>query len=295
MKKNETVRRSVSRPTAAIGQNSPKFKALFEHSNDAILIADDGGHYVDANPAACALFGMGREKLLGKSVADFVRPELTENVKTAWEQFIVEGRSEGEFELLRPDWTVRYLQFKATANILPGMHLSILRDATEQKLSQKLIRESERFAHAAIDALSAHISILDQEGFIIHVNHVWEEFALEQSGSLTDKAIGANYLGVCDAVEGEDGEEGPVVAQGIRDVISGSREEFTIEYPCHSPSEQRWFVCRVTKFKGTGPVRVVVAHENITERKLAEDRRRKSEERYRGLIENMSEVFYVAD
>ena len=295
MKKKETVRRSVSRTTAPIGQNSPKFKALFEHTNDAILIADDGGHYVDANPAACALFGMGREMLLGKSVADFVRPELAENVKTAWERFVIEGGAEGEYELLRPDGTMRYLNFKATANILPGMHLSIVRDATEQKLSLKLIRESERFAHAAIDALSAHISILDQEGFIIHVNRVWEDFALEQSGSLADKAIGANYLGVCDDVEGEDGEEGPVVAQGIRDVISGSREEFTIEYPCHSPSEQRWFVCRVTKFKGTGPVRVVVAHENITERKLAEDQRRKSEERYRGLIENISEVFYVAD
>lgn len=285
----------MSRSTASIGQNSPKFKALFEHTNDAILIADDGGQYVDANPAACALFGMGREKLLGKSVADFVRPELAENVKTGWGRFLVDGKSEGEFELLRPDGTVRYLNFKAAANILPGMHLSILRDATEQKLSLKLVRESERFAHAAMDALTAHIAILDHEGFIIHVNRVWEEFALAQSGSLTEKAIGANYLGVCDAVEGEDGAEGPVVAQGIRDVISGSREEFALEYPCHSTSEKAWFVCRVTKFKGTGPVRVVVAHENITEQKLAEDRMRKSEERYRGLIENMSEVFYVTD
>src|ERR1035437_4166777 len=52
--------------------------------------------------------------------------------------------------------------------------------------------------------------------------------------------------------------------------MTGRCNEFLLEYPCHCPHEQRWFVGRVTRFAGAGPVRVVVAHENITAQKRAE-------------------------
>jgi PAS domain S-box-containing protein len=42
----------------------------------AIAIADDEGRYVDCNPAACALFGLSKEELLRKKVADFADPNL---------------------------------------------------------------------------------------------------------------------------------------------------------------------------------------------------------------------------
>ena len=60
------------------------------------------------------------------------------------------------------------------------------------------------------------------------------------------------------------------MAEGIRDVISGRRDSFAMEYSCHGPSEQRWFVARVTRFHGDSG-NVVVAHENITRRKQAQD------------------------
>jgi signal transduction histidine kinase/ActR/RegA family two-component response regulator len=53
--------------------------------------------------------------------------------------------------------------------------------------------------------------------------------------------------------------------------MTGRKDQFHLEYPCHSPLEHRWFIVRATRFAGAGPVRVVVAHENITERKLAEE------------------------
>jgi signal transduction histidine kinase len=60
------------------------------------------------------------------------------------------------------------------------------------------------------------------------------------------------------------------VATGIRSILAGHTKDFQQEYPCHSPLEKRWFVVRVTRFQTTGPARVVVAHENVTERKRAE-------------------------
>jgi PAS domain S-box-containing protein len=53
--------------------------------------------------------------------------------------------------------------------------------------------------------------------------------------------------------------------------MANERQEFAMEYPCHSPSKQRWFHGKATRFRGDGPLRVVVAHEDITERKHIEE------------------------
>jgi PAS domain-containing protein len=65
-------------------------------------------------------------------------------------------------------------------------------------------------------------------------------------------------------------EEAKPFFDGIRGVLAGEAESFMLEYPCHSPTEERWFNGRVTRLPDDGPRRVVVAHENITERKRAE-------------------------
>jgi hypothetical protein len=77
---------------------------------------------------------------------------------------------------------------------------------------------------------------------------------------------GTNYFEVCDSATGDQSEHAAAFAEGIRSVFSGQREGFEMEYPCHSPTELRWFVGRVMPFtKGSSPLAVVI-HENITER-----------------------------
>jgi signal transduction histidine kinase len=71
--------------------------------------------------------------------------------------------------------------------------------------------------------------------------------------------------------------EAAAVVCGIRAVMANQQSEFRLEYPCHSPREQRWFLMRVTRFGEEGPVRLVVAHENITDRVQAEQERRSIE------------------
>ena len=60
-------------------------------------------------------------------------------------------------------------------------------------------------------------------------------------------------------------------------MIRGELQEFSIEYPCHSPTEKRWFFMRAVRLAGPGPLRVLVAHENITALKEAEERVRMRE------------------
>jgi diguanylate cyclase (GGDEF)-like protein len=136
---------------------------------------------------------------------------------------------------------------------------------------EESLRESERFARATVDALSAHIAILDSAGTIVAVNHAWRDFAEANPPVVGNVCEGANYLEVCAAAQGEGEEAARDFAAGMREVLTGAREKFSLEYPCHAPFARRWFVGRVTRFAGNGAVRVVVAHEDITERMLSEE------------------------
>jgi len=132
--------------------------------------------------------------------------------------------------------------------------------------------DSERFASATLDALSEHVAVLDERGTILSVNRAWREFAEANSTSAEGLNERANYFTVCErATGGEDGGGAARFAAGLRAVIGGEMDEFSLEYPCHSPTQQRWFIARVKRFKFDGEVRAVVTHANITTRKLAEE------------------------
>ncbi len=139
------------------------------------------------------------------------------------------------------------------------------------------LQESERLGHATLDALAAHVAILDEHGVILATNRSWRNFAVRNGLRAAQVEQGVNYLAACDRAAAESVAEAAQMAQGIRAVIAGQKQEFMLEYPCHSPTEQRWFLARVTRFASGGPVRAVVAHENITEMKLLERQQRRAQ------------------
>jgi putative nucleotidyltransferase with HDIG domain len=133
---------------------------------------------------------------------------------------------------------------------------------------------------AVIDALSAHVALLDEIGTIAAVNQAWRQFADANGSKLPDYGVGCNYLEMlrhsveCAGAEGAaldtERQFGRTVVDGICSVLDGSCPKFQLEYPCHSPSEERWFLLTVTPFTPGAQVKVVVSHENITPLKQAE-------------------------
>jgi diguanylate cyclase (GGDEF)-like protein len=126
------------------------------------------------------------------------------------------------------------------------------------------------FLQKTLDSLRAHIAILKEDGTIIAVNAPWNKFASSNGLALQFCGPGANYLLACDQATGECSEEAAGVARGIRNVIAKTQDYFYLEYPCHSPTEQRWFSVRVTRFEINDLLRIVVTHDDITQRKLAD-------------------------
>jgi two-component system sensor histidine kinase/response regulator len=170
-----------------------------------------------------------------------------------------------------------------------------IQSAIERKKAGEALADRQIFAQATLDALMSTLSILDEKGVIISVNRAWREFA--QANALDPDSVseGVNYLAVCDSSTGENAEEAAQVAAGIRAVLSGERETFGLEYPCHSPQEKRWFICRVTRFFENSQMRVVINHENITERRLVEEKLRESEEKWRTLVNTTPDYIALHD
>src|SRR6185369_5597870 len=138
---------------------------------------------------------------------------------------------------------------------------------------QEQLRDNEAAKQAAIlNALPANIALLDTQARIIAVNEAWRRFA--DSNGLRDAnyGIGDNYLNTCLRAQGVDATEADQVAAGISQVLAGQEEHFTIEYPCHSPSQQRWFVMTVSPLVRGRQNGAVVMHIDISERKTAQDR-----------------------
>lgn len=138
-----------------------------------------------------------------------------------------------------------------------------------QKLSDQL-RSSKQFLESTLNGLSANIALINAQGDIVLVNQAWREFATGNGMAHEFVSEGVNYLHVCQGVCAENAQEAQSFATGMKDVLEGRLDSFVMEYGCHSPEHKRWFLGRVNPFRGTGPRMVVVAHEDITERKLAE-------------------------
>ncbi len=116
----------------------------------------------------------------------------------------------------------------------------------------------------ALDSISAHVAILDETGLILETNRAWKDFGMVNGIRIEPSCVGLNYLETCDKASKEPFDEPAVVAAGIRQVFRGEIEEFFVNYPCHSPTEERWFALRVVKFRDPELNKAVMSHENIT-------------------------------
>ena len=151
-----------------------------------------------------------------------------------------------------------------------GQLIRALRYATERNQARRALEESRQFLRSAVDALSARIAILDEDGNVIEVNKTWRNMPPPiQFGSSTHSG-GVNYLSILDNMAAKGlSAAAAAAALGIRKVLAGERDEFHIEFSQDLCDAHCWFGLRVTRFSDNHR-RLVVAIEDITERKQAE-------------------------
>jgi PAS domain S-box-containing protein len=253
---------------------STRLAAIVEFSEDAIIGKDLTGIVTSWNKSAEKIFGYAASEMVGTSIMRLI-PADRQDEENHILCKIKRGESVEHFETRRQAKDGRLFEVSVTASPIKddtGRVIGVskvARDISERKRVENGLQESMRFAQSTIDALSAHVCVLDETGAILATNEAWRQFA-KANPPLGPAQAGDNYLKVCDAAAASGDGDAAAFVTGIRAGMLGQRTEFEMEYACHSPSEKRWFAGRITRFPGETAMRIVVAHENITVRKLAE-------------------------
>ncbi len=176
--------------------------------------------------------------------------------------------------MVRRRWVLRLEEMKLQgeqrhADLQQALAVS-KREVQTRVRAQAELERSRRFAQRALDALGEHIAVLDEQGRITAVNAAWQRFGEANRLRSRRYGLGLNYLAVCDAAAAQGETDAEEAAAGIRAVLAGEKDDSSFDYACANAPTTRWFHTRVTRFSDAGRTWAVVAHQDITARKLAE-------------------------
>lgn len=226
------------------------------------VFVDEHMHLTRFSPDATHIFRL-RDSDVGRPLDDLAHtllyPELIADLtRTLKDELKVEKEIRGINGL---HYFVRMLPYKVPSSSVKGAVITFM-DVTA-------LHEVSRLQHI-IDSLAEHIAVLNSAGVITLVNAAWRQFAIDNGDpTLAHSGPGINYLEVCKDLHQVPDPTALAAQRGLREVLEGRSPHFSLEYPCHSSCEERWFVMHVSAVGGeqTG---AVVSHVNITAwRKLA--------------------------
>jgi len=246
-----------------------QFKGALDQTLDCVFMFRPGDfRFVYVNEGAVRQVGYSEAELLGMTPLD-IKPAFTLEMFKAMVKPLLEGtQASHTFETIhrRKDGTdvpVEVgLQLVRQAGGEPRF-VAIVRDITERRAAEQKLRDAEAFLRSAIDSLDSHTVVLNGQARIVSVNRAWREFALANGGAGLALLEGADYIAACENASPAC-PEAALVAQAVRAVLAGDSEPAPIEYACHSPTEQRWFLCSIRGFKRGDERFAAVSHLNIT-------------------------------
>jgi PAS domain S-box-containing protein len=194
-------RRKQNRNATSTGPTSPKgrrqagpgadslppidYRAVFEHAPDAILVVDDQGRYIDANPAACALTGYARPELLKKRIGDLTVPQERSRSIERFELLQRTGRTRRDRVLQRKDGTQIPVEAHAI-RLDDGTCFTILRDITERLAAHDTLQRSLDAYSTLVDLCHAAVISAGTDGRIAS----WNPAAQFLFGYSAEEAIG---------------------------------------------------------------------------------------------------------
>ncbi len=268
----------------SVSESERKYKGLFENTIEGIFIIDHKANIVDYNPGACQIYG--RQDFSGMNVYDlFPHNSMTEN-KRLWKKFEAEGKISGSYRYNLPDGQVTYIEFKAKANYLPDLHLAVLNDVTEKRLTEKALLKSEANLKAIFDSSEQCIILLDANYKIIAAN--------VKAGLYTKKILGKtlfieenilNYIINQDLFISEYNKAkkgAKVIAE--RNIVGVDGEDNWLE-----------FVYIPIKDSKGEIVSICYSSENINNRRREALILAESEQKFRSLSENSPDIIYIID
>jgi nitrogen fixation negative regulator NifL len=259
-----------------------KLAHALENTVDLVYITDISGKIEYANQAFEEVTGYSREEAVGHTPSILRSGEHSQTFyETLWRTILAGQPFKTIFTNRKKNGDI-YYEDRAITPLKDDQgqithFISSGRDITERLQTQQALKEQEAFNRSVLNSLTGHIAVLDRQGKIVAANWAWDDFALANGATeLELVGVGLNYLEICRRTEGAESAQAQHCLEGLQAVMDGRIPSFDIEYPCHSPTEERWFLMRVVPLASQGGG-LVVSHIDITGVKRLERRLIQSE------------------
>ncbi|NLA75403.1 MAG: PAS domain S-box protein, partial [Deltaproteobacteria bacterium] len=212
----------VEQRTKELKKSEKRFRDLFEHSLDAIIIHENGT-VIDGNMSMCEMLGYTREELLGMQVID-LHPKadmeaMQEEVKVR-DKFV-------QFETvwIRADRTLFDIELNSNQiDVEKKIYLVIARDITERKEAEKRLKLSEQLNRALVENIDITLNLINTDFSILMANQA----SSEKRGMSVEAILGRKCYEVFEGREGV-----CPYCLGVKVINTGlpQKEEILVDFP----------------------------------------------------------------
>jgi PAS domain S-box-containing protein len=280
--------------TKDLRETEERFRLITEGTSDLIVLIDPNGRRIYANPAYARLFG-DREDLVGSDAFGEIHPEDKEQVEKEFFDTVRDGRNRDvEFRFLLPSGEVRWIESHRSAVF--DSHgrvahvVALARDVTERRSQDEALRARD----VQLQEAQVLANLGSWEWDVRTNTRRWSDQLSRIFGVRHDE-VPSTFDGFYPLVHPEDRERTARIASEALRSGTDYENQFRIVRPdgtvrtVHNQA-------RVDRDESGKPVRVIGVCQDITERKLAEEQVRASQERFRMMVENVRDyAIYILD
>ncbi|MGF9761865.1 PAS domain-containing protein [Microvirga sp. 0TCS3.31] len=263
------VEASAAETASRLRLAEARYASLWNDTSESLFVVTvtpDGRFVFEGlNPAHERATGLTFEAVAGKEPEQCLPPKPAAAVMARYRACLERGAPMIYDEVLDLPGGRRYWQTSLAPVRDPETRtivalIGTARDVTLDREARERVESSQRLLQATLDALSAHIAILDEAGTVIAVNRAWHRFAESRDYATPDHGVGTNYVETCRRAASTD-PEADLVARNLDAILASRKQEFRLSYGCGD----RFFQMRAARFTYEGTAHVVVAHEDVTE------------------------------
>ena len=247
----------VKQAQAELRAMNARLSTILASISDCYLTIDCDFRITDINPVALDWLGLRRQEAIAQP---YPRLRLSSPEHDAAIRALLQKQQAASLEIRSAFSHGRWLDLHFYPT--PEGATLFFRDVTKRKLAEQEAARTKELLQASLDALSAHVAILDGYGTIIAVNKAWENWTKEHG--FREACVGKGYLNFCDT-RFKSSHDAHRISKELRSILCGDQDDFRLVCRVTLADRQVWFQMSAARFNLEGVTKIVVSNEDITD------------------------------
>jgi PAS domain S-box-containing protein len=162
---------------ATLRKSEELLSTVVSNSSELTTLTDTDGHIIFISPQSESVLGYTSDNFIGIQIPDIIHPDDVEMVKLAWEGIFHEAHELREFQyrIIDEQGAVRWLLHSAKIVTINGIAIGVLstiRNITDRKIAEEVIKASEEKYRTMLNASPDGMLLIDMAGIIAEVSEI---------------------------------------------------------------------------------------------------------------------------